>query len=97
MHLTDASFRYGDFPAGLSQTTGDFVFDSSRVVFNNVTAQAGGGQLRLDGAATYRGGPMRYDLTLNSDQVRVRYPTGMSWLVGGNLRLDGDWRSGWWR
>ncbi len=90
VHLANASFRYGDFPAGLSQTTGDFVFDTSRMVFNNVTAQAGGGQLRLNGAVTYGGGPFRYDLTLSSDQTRVRYPTGMSWLVGGNLRLTGS-------
>ena len=89
VHLTNATFRYGDFPAGLSQTNGDFVFDTSRVVFNNVTAQAGGGQVRLDGSATYSGAALRYDLTMSSAQVRVRYPTGMSWLVGGNLRLTG--------
>ena len=89
VHLANASFRYGDFPAGLSQTTGDFVFDTSRMVFDNVTAQAGGGQLHLSGAVTYGAGPLRYDLTLNSDQVRIRYPIGMSWLVGGTLRLTG--------
>ncbi len=89
VHLANASFRYGDFPAGLSQTTGDFVFDTSRMVFDNVTAQAGGGQLHLSGAVTYSPGPLRYDLTLNSDQVRIRYPIGMSWLVGGTLRLTG--------
>ena len=89
VHLANASFRYGDFPAGLSQTTGDFVFDSSRMVFDNVTAQAGGGQLQLSGSVTYGAGPLRYDLTLRSDQVRVRYPVGMSWLAGGTLRLAG--------
>lgn len=89
VHLASSTFRYGDFPAGLSQTTGDFVFDFNRMVFDNVTAQAGGGQLRLSGAVTYGAGPLRYDLTLNSDQVRIRYPIGMSWLVGGTLRLTG--------
>lgn len=90
VHLANASLRYGDFPAGLSQMNGDFVFDTSRVVFDNVTAQAGGGQLRVSGSVTYGGGPFRYDLTTTSDQVRVRYPTGMSWLVGGQLRLTGS-------
>ena len=89
VHLANASFRYGDFPAGLSQTTGDFVFDTSRMVFDNITAQAGGGQLHVSGAVTYGAGPLRYDLALNSDQVRIRYPIGMSWLVGGTLRLAG--------
>jgi hypothetical protein len=32
---------------------------------------------------------VRYDLSTNSDRVRIRYPEGMSWLVGGSLRLTG--------
>jgi translocation and assembly module TamB len=28
-------------------------------------------------------------VTTNSDRVRIRYPEGMSWLVGGALRLSG--------
>jgi len=89
VHLANASFRFGDFPAGLSQLNGDFIFDTSRMAFDNVTAQAGGGKLSLSGAVAYGAGPFRYDLTLRSDQVRVRYPIGMSWLAGGTLRLTG--------
>jgi translocation and assembly module TamB len=38
----------------------------------------------------YGGGPLNYALNARSDQVRIRYPVGMSWLVGGNLRLSGN-------
>ena len=90
MRLENSSVRYGDFPAGLSNITGDLVFDASRLVFDNVTAESGGGQLNVNGSLTYGNGPVRYDLTARSTRVRIRYPVGMSWLAGGTLRLTGD-------
>ena len=39
VHIDGASFRYGDFPTGLSNVAGDFNFDASRMVFENVTAR----------------------------------------------------------
>lgn len=89
VHVQDTSVRYGDFPAGLSQLAGDFIFDTSRITFNNVTSETGGGRLRLSGSLTYGNGPASYDLTAQTEQVRVRYPVGMSWLAGGDLRLLG--------
>ncbi len=94
VHLENASATYNDFPAGLSQVTGDFIFDSSRLLFSNVTAQTGGGRLTLIGTVSYGAGPLRYDLTARADQVRIRYPEGMSWLAGGTLRLSGGTQSG---
>jgi translocation and assembly module TamB len=90
VHVQNANLRFGDFPTGLSQVAGDFVFNANRLVFDNVNAQAGGGNLLLSGSLSYGGaGPFRYDLTARSDQVRIRYPIGMSWLAGGTLQLSG--------
>jgi translocation and assembly module TamB len=89
VRVHDASMRYGDFPAGLSQLAGDFIFDTSRITFNNVTSETGGGRLLLSGSLTYGNGPITYDLTQRTEQVRVRYPVGMSWLAGGELHLVG--------
>ncbi len=94
VRLNGASFRYGDFPTGLSQITGDLVFDASRLVFDNLTAESGGGQLSLTGALSYADGLVRYDLTARSQRLRIRYPVGMSWLAGGTLRLLGNSQSG---
>lgn len=88
--LQDASFRYGDFPAGLSHVTGDLIFDTTRLVFDNLQAESGGGQLSVNGILTYGQGPLRYDVAVRSDRVRIRYPVGMSWLAGGTLRLSGN-------
>ena len=69
---------------------GDFNFDATRMVFENVIAESGGGKLNIGGSVTYGFGPLSYALNARSDQVRIRYPVGMSWLVGGNLRLSGN-------
>jgi len=87
--VRNASANYADFPVGLSNMNGDLVFDKSRLVFDRVTSQAGGGQLTLSGSVSYGEGPVRYEVNATTPQVRVRYPTGMSWLVGGNLELSG--------
>ena len=90
VHVEGATLRYGDFPAGLSNVAGDFNFDATRLMFENVTAESGGGHLNIGGTVTYGDGPLTYALNARSDQVRIRYPVGMSWLVGGTLRLAGN-------
>ncbi len=93
VHVQDTSVRYGDFPAGLSQLAGDFIFDASGITFSNITSETGGGRLQLSGSLSYGNGPVSYDLTARTEQVRVRYPVGMSWLAGGDLRLLGTTQS----
>jgi translocation and assembly module TamB len=87
--VQDASATYAEFPVGLSKVNGDFIFDQSRLTFDGLTAESGGGQLRLGGSLTYGQGPMRFDVNATTTTVRIRYPAGMSWLAGGNLRLSG--------
>jgi translocation and assembly module TamB len=94
IHIENASARVADFPTGLSAIKGDFLFDATRIQFDNLTAQAGGGTLRLSGAINYTERPIRYDITARSDSTRIRYPEGMSWLTAGTLRLTGTTDSG---
>jgi translocation and assembly module TamB len=87
--VKDASAHYADFPVGLSHLNGDIVFDQSRLLFDRVTAEAGGGQLTLTGNVSYADGPLRYEVTATTPLVRIRYPVGMSWLAGGTIELSG--------
>ena len=89
VHIENASARAADFPAGLSAVQGDLVFDATRLYFENVSAESGGGTLHLSGSVNYAESPLRYDINVRSDRVRIRYPEGMSWLAGGTLRLTG--------
>jgi len=88
-HIENASVRAVDFPTGLSALKGDFVFDTTRLFFEDVTAEAGGGTLHASGTISYTERPIRYDITWRTDHIRIRYPEGMSWLAGGSLRLTG--------
>ena len=56
---------------GLSKVNGDFVFDQSRLLFDKVTAESGGGQLTLNGSVTYGEGPMRYQVTAATSDRRA--------------------------
>jgi translocation and assembly module TamB len=89
VHIENASARAADFPTGLSAITGDVVFDATRMYFENMSAESGGGTLQLSGSVNYAESPLRYDVSVRTDRVRIRYPEGMSWLVGGSLRLTG--------
>jgi translocation and assembly module TamB len=94
VHIENASARAADFPTGLSAIKGDVVFDATRLYFENMSAESGGGTLHLSGNVNYAESPLRYDVSVRTDRVRIRYPEGMSWLVGGSLRLTGTTASG---
>jgi len=89
VHIENASARAVDFPTGLSAIQGDLVFDATRLYFENISAESGGGTLRISGSVNYAERPLRYDMSVRTDRVRIRYPEGMSWLIGGSLRLTG--------
>jgi len=89
VHIDNAQARAIDFPTGLSGIKGDLIFDASRLYFENLTAQVGGGTLTLGGSVYYADRPIRFDISAHTDGVRVRYPEGMSWQAAGNLRLTG--------
>jgi translocation and assembly module TamB len=88
-HIDNASARMADFPTGLSAIKGDLIFDATRLKFDNLTAEAGGGTLRLTGSVNYADRPIHYDISAKTDRTRIRYPEGMSWQLAGNLRLSG--------
>ncbi len=46
--VRDAAATYGDFPVGLSKMNGDLLFDKTRLVFDRIDAESGGGQLLLE-------------------------------------------------
>lgn len=95
LEVADASANYDDFPAGLSKVTGALVFDASRLHFENMHAEIGGGEVLLGGSVSYGDGfnAMRYDITARATSVRIRYPVGMSWLASGTLHFVGNTQS----
>ncbi|MBY0503394.1 MAG: translocation/assembly module TamB [Bryobacteraceae bacterium] len=89
MELRDASFFLRDVPNGLEKVNGVVFFDRSRARLENLTAQSGGGTIRLGGFIGF-GGELSYQLQAQADNVRVRYPEGVSTAVNTSLTLAGS-------
>src|SRR5260370_16324412 len=94
VHIENASARAAEFPPALSAINADVVFDATRLYFQNINAESGGGTLHLSSSVNYAESPLRYDVSVRTDRVRIRYPDGMSWHVGGSLRLTGTAAAG---
>ncbi|MBI3934313.1 MAG: translocation/assembly module TamB domain-containing protein [Acidobacteria bacterium] len=77
--LSEGSLRNGNLPNGLDHINGSVVFEGSRGVLENVTAESGGGRLQLSGYVRYGGETgWQFNLSGNATAVRVRYPEGLS-------------------
>jgi len=77
-----------DIPNGLSQMNGTLVFNEDRLQVQSLTAMTGGGQLKIGGFMTLKGGFFA-DMTATGDNVRVRL-NGLSSTANANLRLQGS-------
>ncbi len=90
LRLEDGSVRHEDLPNSLTTVQGTVVFDGNRGFLENFTAESGGSPVRLSGFFAYESGPgLRVQLTADVDGVRVRYPAGVSTMLGGQLTLSG--------
>lgn len=86
--FTNVNVALEDYTNGLSQMNGTLVFDQDRLDFQDVTAYSGGGLIKVGGFATYHHG-LYADLTATANQVRIRYPQGITSTANASLRFQG--------
>ncbi len=84
----NAALSLEDMPNGLSQLHGTLEFNQNRLEVRSLTAMSGGGLLSLGGYLAYQHG-IYADLTVKGDQIRIRYPQGVSSLANATLHLQG--------
>lgn len=84
----DVNLAYGDFPNGINHLNGSLVFNQGRLTANHLKATSGGGDLTFGGFIAYQAG-VYADLSLQANQVRVRYPGGVSTTFNSKLRVQG--------
>jgi translocation and assembly module TamB len=90
MTIEDGRIRHFDLPHALENMAGVVRFDSRGVTLDEVTAQLGGGAVRFGGRIGIEGyRPGRLDVTMNGQNMRLRYPEGMRSVVDANLTLLG--------
>ncbi len=89
----DVTFHRGslalrDFPNGLSNIEGRLEFSQNRLEVRSLTAVSGGGVLRVGGYIGFQNA-LYADLTATGQDIRIRYPQGVSSLADAKLRLQG--------
>ncbi|MBI4464123.1 MAG: translocation/assembly module TamB domain-containing protein [Acidobacteria bacterium] len=88
--VAEGSVRHGSLPNSLTRMKGTVVFQGNRGILEGFTAESGGGTIRFDGLVSYGGeNGWQLQLTANAENVRVRYPPGVSTTVNGRLTLSG--------
>ncbi|HXS93756.1 MAG TPA: translocation/assembly module TamB domain-containing protein [Candidatus Limnocylindrales bacterium] len=85
----NASFYVADLPNGITGANGVIGFAANRATIQSFTGETGGGKVTLSGFAGFGNGPIIFRLHARLDQVRVRYPEGVSTVADANLNLTG--------
>lgn len=88
LNFENASFYLRDVITGLDKVNGALLFDQNRATIESLKAQAGGGNLQLSGFVGF-GKLLTYRLQAQADQVRIRYPEGVSTTANATLALTG--------
>jgi len=88
LDIRDVGLEYPGLPLRLSGLNGEVQLEGERATVKSLRGVSGGGPVTLDGFVTLAL-PPRFDLRVELDQVRVRYPVDFISILGGTLRLEG--------
>jgi translocation and assembly module TamB len=92
LKVTNGTLSLIDFPNGLSNINGSMVFNEERLQVQTLTARTGGGDLRIGGYATYSP-RIAFSITAQGEDIRLRYPQGVSSTANLDLKLQGNLNS----
>jgi len=87
IEVSNASISSIDLPNGFSNMTGALVFNQDRLDVQTLTAQVGGGGVKLTGYVTYTP-RLGFNITAQGQDVRLR-PAGISATANSELHLVG--------
>jgi translocation and assembly module TamB len=90
VNVSQGSIAYAELPSGLSDMNGTLSFNKHRLQIENLTARSGGGTLTLTGEATSYAGQTNFDFSAKAQEVRLRYPAGVSSTANADLRFYGS-------
>ncbi|MGP8243992.1 MAG: translocation/assembly module TamB domain-containing protein [Bryobacteraceae bacterium] len=89
VEFQNAFFNIAGVPNGISNANGVIGFNAGRASIQSFSGETGGGKIRLSGFAAYEDGQPIFRLHANLQQVRVRYPEGVSTVADASLNLTG--------
>jgi len=89
LQITSGSVAYKDLPSALSDINGSLVFNQDRLQIETLTAHVGGGLVSFGGYANLYNRQLNFNLTLETQDMRLRYPPGLSSMTNAELRFAG--------
>jgi len=89
LELTRGALAYADLPGSLTEMNGSLVFTEDRLKIESLNARLGGGTVSLEGYSNFYNRQLNFNLGLQAQEVRLRYPQGISSIVNANVRLAG--------
>ena len=90
LQITNGAIGYVDLPSSLSNINGSLVFNQDRLQIETLTARTGGGLVQFGGYATTYNKQINFDLTVSGQDVRLRYPAGVSSTATADLHWTGS-------
>jgi translocation and assembly module TamB len=86
----NAAFQVADLPNGISNANGVITFTGDRATIQSFTGETGGGKVELFGFAAYGpDGQLVFRIHARIDEVRIRYPEGVSTVANASLNFTG--------
>jgi len=90
LQINNGSVAYIDLPSALSNINGAIVFNRNRAEIETLTAYTGGGLISLRGFAASYNRQLNFDLGVTGQDVRLRYPPGLSSTASMDLKFAGS-------
>lgn len=88
--IVNASFYLRDLPVGLDEVNGTIFFDRNRANIQKLTGVSGGGTASLSGFVGFARSELVFRLQAQLNNVRLRYPEGVSNTIDADLALTGS-------
>ena len=88
-NIRNGEFHYADFSNGLTNANGEIAFSGTRATLQSFHGESGGGKVDASGFAAYSAGTVNFRIEARTQQVRIRYPEGVSSISDASLTLAG--------
>ena len=88
IQIKDVAMTTADAPVGVEKLNGTVDISSDHVQISKMTGRVGGGQVSMGGSITYKPS-VQFNLALQGQSVRLRYPDGLRSLLDANLAFSG--------
>lgn len=90
LQINNGSIAYIDLPSALSNINGSIAFNRNRAEIETLTAYTGGGLISFRGFAASYNRQLNFDLGVTGQDVRLRYPPGVSSTANMDLKFAGS-------